>query len=390
MKKITRYFFTFVCFIVLLTIGEGCKNVSLTNSNLSSEKSEIVVTENVGEDSFDVTQSLAVPQLDIVIVLDTSNSMNHHQQKLAESFGNLVAGLSTSELLIDWQMVFINADDSFPVVADDGYHGTFYYLENEDGEIEVDGEKVSILTADLSDDSDYLQEVFSNTINRGGKGARVDEKGNPAEDSGVEVPLRNIANAIDKRNSENSGFFRDSATLVTIILSNEDELSDGQPKTGHDEEGQPYEVYPTTPSEVLQAVSDAFGTDKRFVSYGIIVQEDDQECINQEINQSQTASPIYGEFIDELSAKTYDICEGDYSGILIDIGSHLEASLTLSSIPFRYNNVIEDSITLTFTPAENEQSGTFDASSNTYIFDEKPANETTITVEYEYYVSENE
>ena len=389
MKKIAKYFFVFVCFITLLTLGEGCKSGNFSSSIDDGFTGQGVpggpgsggtgdpggtTTGTVASDSFEVTQSTTDPEVDILIVIDTSGSMDHHQQKLAQRFGDLAAGLSNTNLPVDWQMAFTSTDDSDPEVDADGYHGSFYNLEDEDGEIEVDGENVSILTADISDDSDYLQKIFLNTINRSGKSVR--EEG---EDSGIEVPLRNITNAIAKRNSDNSGFFRDSATLVTIILSNEDELSDGLAKDG---------IEPTSAEDVRQSVSDAFGDDKRFVSYGIIIKPEDTDCRDAEIRRSGRTSATFGTFVHELSVKTYSICENDYSGILLDIGSHLEASLTLSSIPLRYGNVIASSVTLTFTPAENEQSGSFDAASNTYRFDEKPANGTTIRIEYQYYESQ--
>ena len=349
--KIVRYLSVCVGFVVLVTIGEGCKN-----GTFDTHFDNSIGPTDIGMDSFEVTQSLVDPKVDILIVIDTSGSMEHHQQKLAERFGNLVSGLSTSQLAIDWQMAFINADDSDPEVNADGYHGKLYNLEDADGEIEVDGEKVSILTANLSDDADYLQQIFLNTINRGDKTDRegfYDENGTLVqEDSGVEVPLRNIKNAIAKRSDENSGFFRDKATLVTIVLSNEDELSNGQAKNG---------IEPTSAPEVVQAVSDAFGSNKRFVSYGIIIKPEDTDCRDAEVTRSGRQSPTYGTFIHELSAKTYSICENDYSDILLDIGSHLEASLALSNIPLR-----------------------FDAASNTYIFDEQPENGTTIKVEYQY------
>ena len=273
-------------------------------------------------------------------------------------------------------MAFINTDNSAPRLDEDGYHGVFYNLENEDGELLVNDETVNILNPGLLenlDNSDSLQEIFLNTVDRAGKSVRMQDGRD--EDSGAEVPLGNIKNAIFQRNDKNSGFFRDSATLVTIILSNEDELSDGKPLEGFE---------PTTSSEVIQAVSDAFGSDKRFISYGIIIVPGDTECRDAEIERSQRITPTYSTFIHELSIKTYSICEEDYSDTLLDIGNHLEATLTLSSIPFRFSNVVEDSIELTFTPPENAKTGSFDASSNTYIFDEKPANGTTILVEYEY------
>ena len=385
-----------------MTIGEGCKNGSLSSSGNGLTETGFPpggtigpggidgtggtdgpggidgTGNNIAKDSFQVHQPLTDPKVDILVVIDTSGSMHHHQQKLGERFNDLILGLSDSDLHIDWQIAFINVDDSEPRIDANGYHGTFYNLENEDGELLIDEETVNILNSELLeylDDSDNLQEIFYNTIDRSGKSVRMLD-GKDA-DSRIEAPLRNIKNAISKRNNENSGFFRDSATLVTIILSNEDEFSDGQPKKKMDPPN------PTTPSEVTQAVSDAFGSDKKFLSYGIIIIPGDTECLDTERRVGYKKSN-YSTFIFELSTKTYSICEESYSGILQDIASHLEATLTLSHIPFRFSNVIEDSITLTFTPSENAQTGTFDASSNTYIFDEKIANGTTILVEYEY------
>ena len=311
--------------------------------------------DNIARDSFQVRQSLVDPQVDILVVIDTSGSMSHHQRKLGERFNDLISGLSNTN--IDWQVAFINADGT--------NKGRFYNLENETGEISVNGQKVNILNPELLDrlsgsNTNNLQKIFYNTIDRS------DELG-----SSNEMPLGNIKNAISRRNAQNSGFFRDSATLATIILSNEDEFSDGKPEGG---------INPTTPLEIIQAISDAFGADKRLISYGIIIIPGDTGCLDVEGG----SGGMYSTFIDELSTKTYSICQRSYSGILQNISSHIEATLTLSHIPFRFSNVIESSITLTFTPPGNAQTGRFDASSNTYIFDEKPADGTTILVEYQY------
>ena len=246
-----------------MIIGEGCKDGNLStpdNTRISGfpppypDGPGDTDPHDIAKDSFQVTQSLTDPEVDILVVIDTSGSMNHHQKKLGERFNDLISGLSNTNFHIDWQVAFINADGILNREID-GYNGAFYNLENEAGEISVNGQKVNILNPELLerlDDSDNLQEIFYNTIDRGDKSARPNR----------EVPLGNIKNAISKRNDQNSGFFRDSVTLVTIILSNEDELSDGQPQDG---------MEPTTPSEVIQAVSDAFGPNKRFFSYGIII-----------------------------------------------------------------------------------------------------------------------
>ena len=351
----------------MIFVGVGCKKGGSFNLRQSSPE-PLVESKSAGHDSFAVVQSLTNPKVDVLVVIDTSGSMEHHQRKLGDRFGQLVSSLQN----IDWQMAFINSDDSTPLVEDDGYHGVLYNLEDASGEIvDENGDRVNILTAQLENP----QDLFLNTIDRSGKSARLEG------DSGVEVPLRNIKNAIGKRNNENAGFFRDGSTLVVIALSNEDEMSTGQPI--EIEGGK--SIHPTQPSEVTDAVHSAFGLSKKFFTYGIIVQPEDTRCLELETTRSGRESPTYGTFIHQLAeGKTYNICENDYSDILTKISDSLQAILNLSEIPFRYENVIEESISLTFIPEENHQTGRFDASSNSYVFDEEPADGTRIQIEYSY------
>ena len=124
-KKIIRYLFLFICFTCLITIGEGCKSGNLTTSSgdplrdagvppgggtggpetttgsptttTTTDGTETTTgsptttttggpetidpgTQNILRDSFQVVQSLADPQVDILVVIDTSGSMNHHQK----------------------------------------------------------------------------------------------------------------------------------------------------------------------------------------------------------------------------------------------------------------------------------------------------------------------
>ncbi len=358
--------------------GIGCKSANI------NVKPPPQIIESIRRDTIEVEQSATIQKVDILVVIDTSSSMNHHQQKLGAKFGELISSLSQ----VDWQMAFINADDSTPIVNEDGYHGAFYHLEDAQGEIrDAKGNLVKILTNQLQNP----QELFLNTINRNGKSSRaVNAQTGVREDSGVEVPLRNIKNAIDKRNEENEGFFRDNAALAVIILSNEDELSNGLEITNAQGE---VTTSPTQPSEVIQTVRGAFGENKNLSVYGIIVQPDDQSCMKKELERYKLidteGEPIFSTFIANLAAgrgSTYSICDDDYSETLVDISNRLEAILNLTEVNLRYENVVEESITLDFTPAENAVSGSFDEEHNKYVFDQAPASGTTINIQYSYII----
>ena len=102
--------------------------------------------------------------LDILMVIDTSGSMGVHQESLGPRFNNLISSSLNS---LDWRMAFTNTDGINDPNLDfiDGSEGSFYNLENEDGDIALNGSPVKMLSKELEGDYN-LQDLFLNTINR--------------------------------------------------------------------------------------------------------------------------------------------------------------------------------------------------------------------------------
>ena len=374
MQKFIKCLLLVSCGIFLV----GCKSANLKQSSSVPINTLSCVGEGCAlqTHSFEVTQEITQQQLDLMIVVDNSNSMHHHQQKLASRFHDLFSKISS----FDWQIAFINTDNGIEAdespVAEDGYYGTFYNLEDANGEIEIDGDKVQVLSSDLEEHYD-LQELFANTINRYQKGIRNIE-GVEGIGSHTEQPLANIINAISLRDNQNDGFFRDDAALAVIILTNEDEEAF---------EGQ--EV--TTPTDVIHFVTSQFGSLKQFFAYGII-QSGKESCLRAEKEYTHTSR--YSQSIDELVQSTLgitsSICKEDYSLILQNISHSLRGHIGFS-IPLKHNHVVEDSIELTFfdeedqeLDQENEPDWTFDPQTNQIVFDGHQLSQNKIRIEVTY------
>lgn len=373
---------TFIKFLFLVFCGiflTSCKSADLTqSSSLPINTSSCIGGCVLQTHSFEVVQETTQQQLDLVIVIDNSNSMHHHQQKFASRFHDLFSRIK----IFDWQMAFINTDNGLgpnDSTIEDGYHGAFYNLEDSNGEIEIDGNKAQILKSDLEEHYD-LQELFAYTINRYQKGIRNIE-GVEGIGSNIEQPLSNIINAINLRDSQNRGFFREDAALAVIILTNEDEeVFEGQ------------EV--TTPIDVINFVTNQLGSSKQFFSYGII-QTGEESCLRAEREYTHTSR--YSRSVDELVRETFgitrSICEEDYSLILQNISHSLRGHVGFN-IPLEHSRVVEDSIELIFFNEEGEEldqedepNWTFDAQTKQIVFDDDylPQNRIHLQVTYQHY-----
>ena len=292
----------------------------------------------IKQDSFEVSQGPASTSIDadILIVIDNSGSMRKYQEQLGGRFGNLTSGLQN----VNWQMAFINTDTRD---SSDGDNGSFYNLEDSNGEIEINGNKLQILTPSLSN----AQDLFLNTIRR-------EETGSPRE-----FPLTNIVRAIGL--SQNRTFFRESAALVVIMLTNE---------------GSETETAETT----ISAVKNQFGETKRFFVYGII-------CLAN-CRVGNGGNENYFVEIKKLITRTGGLAEDidatDYSHIIQRIGSSIGANLTLTEVNLRYPNVIPGSISLTFTPSTNAITWNFDNQANKIVFSQALPENTSVLIEYSY------
>lgn len=173
----------------------------------------------------------------------------------------------------------------------------------------------------------------------------------PGYSTQAEYPLTNIKRVIT---TTNTAFLRQDASLATIILTNE----------GSDT---------VTAQQVLNALKNKFGDTKRLFVYAIIPNRDDG----------------YLRRIRELIRRTGGI-EGNlkaasYASILTEMSRNLGEKLSLKTIPLRYEGVIAQSVSLTFTPASNTLTDwRYDSQTNQIIFETLPSAGTTVRVSYKY------
>lgn len=283
------------------------------------------------------SQGVQGKMLDILFVVDNSGSMADEQAKLGDRIDRFISTLED----VDWRIGITTTDVS------NGAYGVKGSLLN------FSGLQTNYITAKTPN---YLN-VFKNTIVR-------QESINciPECPSGDEQPLAAAIMAIQKRNTENQGFFREGADLGLLVLSDEDEKSTGP-------------ISATSPSDLLQVFANTWSDSKRLLTYGIVIVPGDQSCLDQQMGQGH-----YGQFVSSLAMMTEgivgSICESDYAPTLGEIANHarrLQDYVVLKEYP------IFDSIEIRFQP---QHQTSFRLEGKRLYFDNPPVKGTIIYVDY--------
>jgi hypothetical protein len=299
-----------------------------------------------GAESF--LQDNSANKVDILIIDDNSSSMDIEQQKMATRFSSFISGLST----VDYQMAMTTTDLES---ANFNQHG---YIMN------WAGTKSPILTPQTKN----ADQVFKNSIART---ETIDCANKPLScPSGNEQPLLATIKAIDARNTVNAGFFRNGVDLSVIVLSDEDEESDGPPTA-------------TKPADVVTAFNAAFGNTKKLSVYGIVIKPGDAACLKMQTAQlSSGYVSYYGTHVNSLAGLTggsvASICDADFSKNLSAIGNqirHLIGTFTLQHSP------IVGTVAVSLTPSSRIG---FKTDGNKVIFDTPPPAGTKIEISYKY------
>lgn len=429
------YLFIF-CFYIALA---GCKQGSLKAS--SNTPSDVPPTEEnpppqdqslgkntddkasvIKEHSFTAnpTESYEFQKTDILFVNDNSASMWPYQEELGRRFGNLNSGLEN----VDWQMAFINTDsfeavkksvceseeearrqscDTLDKTLFDGFDGTFYNLEVQQGsrfeEFISDGKRIQILSPEIPNaDESLLNNLFLNTITR-----KIDDDQSKDWGSGIEMPFTQIINAVSE--PKNQDFFREDASLAVVILTNEgpedkpaNHLLSAIEKQFEKKRVFGYGIIPTETTMiqiakqvgsqiVLETVEDKCYGDKNYDPVQIKTNDDGSKTYIQNWEEcSENYLPNIKDFVKKTGGILGDIDVDSYASILKDMAGHLKANLTPEKIELEHKakDVIADSITLEFHPAENNVDDWFyNARTNAIVFYTLPP-ETSVTVNYKY------
>ena len=271
-------------------------------------------------------------QLDILFVLDTSASMDHHLEKL----GNRVLSLLDSISDYDWQMAFTTSDhgdheiterenrnqiSSFPedkwedhIENTQASFGKLMPLEAEPIQLSEQLWKFYIFNQKiLKPETPNYKNVFFNTVSHYPK-KLCDQP--PFCQKPMEQPLRSLKSAIERVNLDNKELFRPKADFVTLIISNERErLEDTNRATSAQE-------VVDTFNQLLKPMG------KRFFAFNILVL--DRECQKSEQERggakALTASLGFdiGELADLTGGENISICIEDYALALQKISQAIE------------------------------------------------------------------
>ncbi len=310
-------------------------------------------------------------QLEILLVLDASKSMDKNLKKLGANISSLLQHISDK----DWRMAFITADhgdhrnvrfsaDSWEnYIGSEARFGRFMNLEK-DGVI-LDQ---MILTRN---DSDY-QNIFEDTLTR----KKSSHCSLPPYCQGkTEQPLRALKSALHRyqaNEEEVVNFFQDNVDTVAIIITDEDE------RTGDAENA-------TTAEQVIQEYNNIFSNrKKRLFGFSISIQTKD--CYKKERSQvfGFGSTAAYGRIVGRLAELTdgenVSLCENDYGHSLENI-SHITRKL-VHSLVLQKVFYVPDTVEVSFFP---EVEGiTWTLQGRRLIFSESIPPNTQITVSYQY------
>lgn len=284
-------------------------------------------------------------KLDVVLIVDDSNSMLPDNQKLAANLSGFVTKLQNSN--IDWQMC-ATVTRALPITSTQSAWGASIYWQQS-------STPSSSLGMILKKGQSNLSAIFTNTINyiNAGWVGSDDERA-------IKAAYRHVYNG-DLRYQPNNGCYRSDSAIAYIIISDEDERS-----IGGDASQQVYshELKPLEnedkPDVFVDFVKSTFGASRRFTVNSIIVKPGDTACKTSQ--DSGGAKSHYGFKYAELSNLTGggigSICDTDYSANMNLFFDRIQDSL--SSVPLEcapYGGNLTVTITPTIGPVQSRIEG---------------------------------
>ena len=270
--------------------------------------------------------------LDMLIVLDTSGSMEHHLEKL----GGRVLSLLDSISDYDWQMGFITADhgdhevskrenrDKIPSFSEAQWEdhindpgssfGKLMMLEAEPVELADKSWKFNILNQRiLKYDTASYKEIFFNTVSHFPNKQCAHP---PFCQKPMEQPLRSLKSAMERINLDNAELFRPNADFVSLIISNEKERLEDQGRA-------------TLAQEVVDTFNELLHPlGKRFFAFNILILDKECQKSEQDRGGAKAATASLGLDIAKLAdltgGKNISICADDYGPSLKEISEIIE------------------------------------------------------------------
>ncbi len=255
-------------------------------------------------------------QVDVLFVVDNSESMVDEQQGIAGRIMNLFSKISP----LNWRLGIITTD---PYKFDPE---TNRYNPLADGVLLRFPDGSYQLNSGL--DIDRAKDLFSRTIYR------------PETGNGHERGIRNTYRAIERATATGSvndevnrrlrNFFRPEASLIVVLISDEDE-------TLVDKKGNPLPDQEKSNGANLVSLVKSHWPEKAFQFNSVIVQPDDKSNCSDE---NTKVGHAYFELSEDTGGSVEDICAGDYGHALDNIGTgvvKLKKSYLLDCEPMDIN-----------------------------------------------------
>lgn len=288
------------------------------------------VGSEAGAETFTVAHGSG--QVDVLIILDTTGSMDRNLDKLGKRFKNLISAWSG----LNWQIAMTNADVGTGFVNGWSMRGRPMILQG-------DTRQRRLLTSGMP----WAEDFFLKTIAREPFDSYCDLQ--PYCMGGKPEPLKTFMTAINERQHEYyRGFWRRGAHLATIFISDADENEKG-----------PLDAKATTPETAWNHYQRTLGTsyNSGYSHYSIVIPPGDKACLDYENGLFKGGrGGAYGTYADRyaklVGGTTVRICDTDFAAPLSKLSEEVRqevTKLTLKHLP------LPGSFSLTLTPAFNVQ-----------------------------------
>ncbi len=287
---------------LMLFLFSSCSQIEFLGENTLKSTPSPLIKERLVSFSQSVDQQAIEKVVDILVVVDNSTSMREDQEKLSRGFESFVSSISNANYRIG---VVTTDTDSENTENTEGYHGNLAIIE-------ATGKRF-IEKSDANP-----SQLFSELIKRD-ETTDCGSFWNVRCASSHERPLYAIKMAIDKRNTVNSGFFREGADIGVVIITDEDEtnFSNGTYYSAQD---------------LFAYFENEFKGSKKINAFTIAILQDDSTCYESQADEVQDrASVSYGVRIGELAVLTggfsVSICDENFSSSLNLISNYMEKNL---------------------------------------------------------------
>jgi len=277
----------------------------------------------------------AANKLDILMVVDDSNSMLSDNRKLGDKLATFASNLQGS--IIDWQMCVTVTRQILLSDKETKAWGASIYWQNY---TPPTGTPKYILKSGTSN----LDNIFRSTIEFIGAGWSDSD-----DERGIKAAFQHIYNG-DPNFADSSGCHRKDTALAIIIISDEDERSVGGDANVvyYPNELKPLESE-DQPDTLINQVKTVLGGTKRWTANSIIVKPGDTACMSAQDGSGSKSH--FGKLYNSLSKATGgavgSICDTDYSNTLKDF--LVAITNNLSSLPLECTPVETPTVTITPT-----------------------------------------